>query len=257
MHWPAPAVDTWTLSNRYLLLAVGAGGCTVTNSRPTPLLPRRSPASRWRLWRRRAKVLVHDGIGVWLAARRLNSGKFVWPKDTAATAEPADFTVERRVRSKWACAHCQMLVQAPVPAHVIDKGIPTAGLLAHLLWWPSSWIICRRRAQRRARSGPVRRAGPSVAYPRRTSGPAIPGQGKGRLRHDRRRSWPDCVARGMEAWEGRDAQQLDAEHDSLVRVADAPSTSLAGRWSACRHPQDKPGQPEQRPERAQLPGRGR
>ena len=30
----------------------------------------------------RMKVLVHDGIGVWLAARRLNSGKFVWPKDT-------------------------------------------------------------------------------------------------------------------------------------------------------------------------------
>jgi len=34
----------------------------------------------------RMKVLVHDGIGVWLAARRLNSGKFVWPKDTATTA---------------------------------------------------------------------------------------------------------------------------------------------------------------------------
>ena len=32
------------------------------------------------------KVLVHDGIGVWLAARRLNSGKFVWPKDAATTA---------------------------------------------------------------------------------------------------------------------------------------------------------------------------
>ena len=31
------------------------------------------------------KVLVHDGIGVWLAARRLNSGKFVWPKDAATT----------------------------------------------------------------------------------------------------------------------------------------------------------------------------
>jgi transposase len=26
----------------------------------------------------RMKVLVHDGIGVWLAARRLNSGRFVW-----------------------------------------------------------------------------------------------------------------------------------------------------------------------------------
>ena len=34
----------------------------------------------------RMKVLVHDGIGVWLAARRLNSGKFVWPKDAVATA---------------------------------------------------------------------------------------------------------------------------------------------------------------------------
>ena len=33
----------------------------------------------------RMKVLVHDGIGVWLAARRLNSGKFVWPKDTTTT----------------------------------------------------------------------------------------------------------------------------------------------------------------------------
>ena len=27
----------------------------------------------------RLKVLVHDGIGVWLAARRLNRGHFVWP----------------------------------------------------------------------------------------------------------------------------------------------------------------------------------
>ncbi|MCV2369484.1 IS66 family insertion sequence element accessory protein TnpB [Roseateles oligotrophus] len=34
----------------------------------------------------RMKVLVHDGIGVWLAARRLNVGKFVWPQhgDTLA-----------------------------------------------------------------------------------------------------------------------------------------------------------------------------
>lgn len=35
----------------------------------------------------RMKVLVHDGIGVWLAARRLNSGKFVWPQAGAPTFE--------------------------------------------------------------------------------------------------------------------------------------------------------------------------
>jgi transposase len=28
---------------------------------------------------------------------------------------------------------CETLVQAPVPAHVIDKGIPTTGLLAQVL----------------------------------------------------------------------------------------------------------------------------
>ncbi|MBV8122533.1 MAG: IS66 family insertion sequence element accessory protein TnpB [Paucibacter sp.] len=33
----------------------------------------------------RMKVLVHDGIGVWLAARRLNRGKFIWPRDVGGT----------------------------------------------------------------------------------------------------------------------------------------------------------------------------
>ena len=46
---------------------------------------------------------------------------------------PGVFTVERHVRGKWACAKCQTLIQAPVPAQVIDKGIPTAGLLAQVL----------------------------------------------------------------------------------------------------------------------------
>lgn len=31
----------------------------------------------------RMKALVHDGIGVWLAARRLNIGKFVWVTEGA------------------------------------------------------------------------------------------------------------------------------------------------------------------------------
>ncbi|MRD48925.1 IS66 family transposase [Caenimonas koreensis] len=47
--------------------------------------------------------------------------------------EPGVFTVERHIRGKWVCAECQTLVQAPVPAHVIDKGLPTAGLLAQVL----------------------------------------------------------------------------------------------------------------------------
>ncbi len=34
----------------------------------------------------RMKVLVHDGIGVWLAARRLNAGRFVWPQDGSTLA---------------------------------------------------------------------------------------------------------------------------------------------------------------------------
>ena len=32
----------------------------------------------------RIKVLVHDGIGIWLAARRLHQGRFVWPPPTGA-----------------------------------------------------------------------------------------------------------------------------------------------------------------------------
>jgi transposase len=46
---------------------------------------------------------------------------------------PGLFTVERHIRGKWACAKCQTLTQAPVPAQIIDKGIPTAGLLAQVL----------------------------------------------------------------------------------------------------------------------------
>ena len=46
---------------------------------------------------------------------------------------PGVFTVERHVRGKWACAKCQTITQAPVAAHVIEKGIPTTGLLAQVL----------------------------------------------------------------------------------------------------------------------------
>ncbi|WP_448177441.1 IS66 family transposase, partial [Pseudomonas putida] len=46
---------------------------------------------------------------------------------------PGVFTVEQHVRGKWACRACETLIQAPVPAQVIDKGMPTAGLLAHVM----------------------------------------------------------------------------------------------------------------------------
>jgi transposase len=46
---------------------------------------------------------------------------------------PGTFTVEQHVRGKWACQQCETLTQASVPAQVIDKGIPAAGLLAQVL----------------------------------------------------------------------------------------------------------------------------
>jgi len=46
---------------------------------------------------------------------------------------PGVFTVEQHIRGKWACVKCETLIQAPVPAQIIDKGIPTAGLLAQVL----------------------------------------------------------------------------------------------------------------------------
>jgi transposase len=46
---------------------------------------------------------------------------------------PGVFQVEQHVRGKWICRRCERLIQKPVPPHVIDKGIPTAGLLAQVL----------------------------------------------------------------------------------------------------------------------------
>ncbi len=46
---------------------------------------------------------------------------------------PGVFTVERHIRGKWVCTKCETLVQAAVAPHIIDKGIPTTGLLAQVL----------------------------------------------------------------------------------------------------------------------------
>lgn len=47
--------------------------------------------------------------------------------------EPGSFSVERHIRSKWACKACETVVQAPVAPHIIEKGIPTTNLLAQVL----------------------------------------------------------------------------------------------------------------------------
>ena len=44
---------------------------------------------------------------------------------------PGVFHVERHIR-EWVCDQCETLTQAPMPAQIIDKGIPTAGLLAQV-----------------------------------------------------------------------------------------------------------------------------
>jgi transposase len=37
----------------------------------------------------RIKLLVHDGFGIWCAARRLNQGRFVWPSQVTQQSYPA------------------------------------------------------------------------------------------------------------------------------------------------------------------------
>jgi transposase len=44
--------------------------------------------------RSRVKLVVHDGFGIWCAARRLNQGRFVWPSamtDAAPALTQAQF----------------------------------------------------------------------------------------------------------------------------------------------------------------------
>ena len=40
----------------------------------------------------RIKLLVHDGFGVWCAARRLNEGRFIWPRQAPVNAAPMALT---------------------------------------------------------------------------------------------------------------------------------------------------------------------
>lgn len=46
---------------------------------------------------------------------------------------PAEFFVHRHIRGKWVCKCCQRLAQEPVEPQIIDKGVPTVGLVAQTL----------------------------------------------------------------------------------------------------------------------------
>ena len=43
----------------------------------------------------RIKLLVHDGFGVWCAARRLNAGRFAWPREVGVGAAPMTLTQQQ------------------------------------------------------------------------------------------------------------------------------------------------------------------
>ena len=46
---------------------------------------------------------------------------------------PGHFSVQRHIRGVWACKCCEHMRQEPMPAQIIDGGIPTAALLAQVL----------------------------------------------------------------------------------------------------------------------------
>lgn len=80
MWWAAAAVDMRAGADRLMARVVQVFGCAqahhgylFANARGT-----------------RIKLLVHDGFGLWCAARRLNQGRFCWPGGD--TAQPPALT---------------------------------------------------------------------------------------------------------------------------------------------------------------------
>ncbi|KVO25105.1 IS66 family transposase [Burkholderia ubonensis] len=100
---------------------------------PTPADKQRQQPKRALLPSHLPRTDIHhepDDITCSCGRRRARIGEDISEK---LDYTPGVFTVERHIRGKWACKACETLIQAPVPPHVIDKGIPTAGLLAQVL----------------------------------------------------------------------------------------------------------------------------
>jgi transposase len=78
-------IDAVWLATQPLDMRAGVDSCL---ARVVQVFGAAHPHSAYLFANRRAnrmKVLVHDGIGFWLAARRLHQGHFVWPERDAQT----------------------------------------------------------------------------------------------------------------------------------------------------------------------------
>ena len=78
-------VDAWWLAVQPLDMRVGTEAAL---ARVVHVFGQAHPHHAYLFANRRAnrmKVLVHDGIGLWLAALRLNVGQFTWSNGAAST----------------------------------------------------------------------------------------------------------------------------------------------------------------------------
>jgi transposase len=115
------------------LAAVTAEMEQLALTHPIPAEPNRQQPKRMRLPAELPRTEIHhepDSTLCRCGCQMRRIGEDVCEK---LDYQPGVFTVERHVRGKWVCNQCETLVQAPVPAQIIDKGIPTSGLLAQVL----------------------------------------------------------------------------------------------------------------------------
>ncbi|MGY1917490.1 IS66 family insertion sequence element accessory protein TnpB [Pseudomonas tolaasii] len=90
----------------------------------------------------RMKVLVHDGVGIWLAARRLHQGRFFWPgvrhgSELDLDAEQLQALGARITVAKSRCRRCyyravKLSATVSLPAQLSDQSI-----VAKCLLWQS------------------------------------------------------------------------------------------------------------------------
>jgi transposase len=115
------------------LAAVTAEMEQLALTHPVPAEPNRQQPKRMRLPAELPRTEIHHEPDSTLCRCGCQMRRIGEDVSEKLDYQPGVFTVERHVRGKWVCNQCETLVQAPVPAQIIDKGIPTSGLLAQVL----------------------------------------------------------------------------------------------------------------------------